>query len=45
MSYLEEKIPGVQAMFMLGCAGDARPHPRGSLEMAQAPARGGPSAG
>lgn len=38
-AYVEEKIPGVQAMFMIGCAGDVRPHPRGSLELARAHGR------
>lgn len=33
--YVEDKNPGVQAMFMLGCAGDANPYPRGTLEMAR----------
>ena len=28
-----ERYPGVQAMFMLGCAGDANPYPRGTLEL------------
>ena len=32
---LEERLPGVQAMFMTGCAGDANPHPRGTLELAR----------
>src|SRR5262249_14356069 len=27
-----EKFPGVQAMFVLGCAGDANPYPRGTME-------------
>jgi hypothetical protein len=31
---IEEKLPGVQAMFLLGCAGDANPYPRGSHEIA-----------
>ncbi len=26
---LERRYPGAQAMFILGCAGDARPHPKG----------------
>lgn len=34
--YVERKFPGVQAMFMLGCAGDANPHPRGTLEDSRA---------
>lgn len=31
---IETKQPGVQAMFILGCAGDANPYPRGSHEIA-----------
>ncbi len=31
--FLEEKYPGMQAMFMLGCAGDANPYPRDNLEV------------
>jgi hypothetical protein len=31
----QERHPGVQAMFMLGCAGDANPYPRGTMEMAR----------
>ena len=30
---LEKKHPGVQAMFMLGCAGDSDPYPRTSAKM------------
>jgi hypothetical protein len=30
---LEEQHPGVQALFVLGCAGDANPYPRGTHEM------------
>ncbi len=33
--YVQEKYPGTQAMFMLGCAGDANPYPRGTLELAR----------
>src|SRR5262249_11768642 len=32
---LEKAHPGVQAMFMLGCAGDSDPYPHGSVELAQ----------
>ncbi len=32
--YVERKYPAAQAMFMIGCAGDANPYPRGSLELA-----------
>lgn len=33
--YVEEKFPGAVAMFWTGCGGDANPHPRRSLELAQ----------
>ena len=33
-AYIQERFPQVQAMFMLGCAGDANPYPRGKMEMA-----------
>lgn len=32
---IQERHPGVQAMFMLGCAGDADPYPHSTLELAQ----------
>src|SRR5579872_2016490 len=32
---LQEKYPGAQAMFMLGCAGDADPYPFGNTELAR----------
>lgn len=32
---LEQRYPGLQAMFLLGCAGDADPYPFGSLELAR----------
>jgi len=32
---LEKAHPGVQAMFMLGCAGDSDPYPHGTLELAR----------
>lgn len=32
-AYIEERLPGVQAMFVLGCAGDANPYPRGTMEI------------
>jgi neutral ceramidase len=35
-AYLEEKHPGVQAMFMLGFAGDSDPYPRGTMDLARA---------
>lgn len=33
--FLETRRPGVQAMFVTGCAGDANPHPRGTLDLAR----------
>ncbi len=33
--YVQEKQPGVQALFMLGCAGDADPYPHGSMDLAR----------
>jgi hypothetical protein len=33
--YLRERHPGVQAMFILGLAGDSNPYPRGTMEMAR----------
>lgn len=32
---LEKKYPGVTALFMLGCGGDANPDPRGTRELAE----------
>lgn len=34
-AYVEEKLPGVQALFMIGCGGDANPYPRGEVEHAK----------
>jgi hypothetical protein len=34
-SYVEDQHPSVQALFMIGCAGDANPYPRGSMELAR----------
>src|SRR5262249_10329894 len=34
-SFLEDKYPGVQAMFILGCAGDSNPYPRGTMDLAR----------
>jgi hypothetical protein len=34
-TYVQEKHPGVQAMFILGCAGDSNPYPRGTMDMAK----------
>lgn len=33
--YVQKHRPGVQAMFVLGFAGDSNPYPRGTLELAQ----------
>ncbi len=35
-AYIEAVHPGAQAMFMLGCAGDANPYPRGTMEASRA---------
>lgn len=32
---VERELGGAQAMFLLGCAGDSVPHPRGSLSLAR----------
>src|SRR5262249_25546583 len=32
---LQEKHAGVTALYMLGCAGDANPYPRGSMEQSR----------
>ena len=32
---VEEKLPGAQAMFLMGCGGDANPYPRGTHEIAR----------
>jgi neutral ceramidase len=34
-AYVQEHFPGVQAMFMIGCAGDSNPYPRGTMELAK----------
>lgn len=34
-AFVREKYPSTQAMFMIGCAGDANPYPRGSLELSR----------
>jgi hypothetical protein len=31
--WIEKQHAGIQAMFMLGCAGDANPYPRGTMDM------------
>ena len=33
--YVQEQHAGVQAMFVVGCAGDADPYPHGSMELAR----------
>ena len=33
--FLEERFPGMQAMFLTGCAGDANPYPRGTVDLAR----------
>ncbi len=33
--YVENQIPGVQAMFMIGCGGSANPYPRGTVDAAE----------
>ena len=33
--FLEARRPGVQAMFVTGCAGDANPNPRGTFDLAR----------
>jgi hypothetical protein len=32
---IEKELNGAQAMFVLGCGGDANPYPRGTMEMAK----------
>jgi neutral ceramidase len=33
--YVQKQLPGVQAMFVQGFAGDSNPHPRGTLDIAR----------
>ncbi len=33
--FIEQSLPGVQAMFLTGCGGDANPYPRGTAELAR----------
>jgi hypothetical protein len=33
--HVEKQHPNVEALFILGCAGDANPYPRGSMELAR----------
>jgi len=35
-TYVQERHPSAQAFFMIGCAGDANPYPRGSMAIARA---------
>jgi hypothetical protein len=32
-AYLRERYPKIQAMFMIGCAGDDNPYPRGTMDL------------
>jgi neutral ceramidase len=32
---LQERMPSVQALYMLGCAGDDNPYPRGTMDLAR----------
>src|SRR5581483_8889156 len=34
-AYVQGKLPKARAMFLLGCAGDANPYPRGTMELAR----------
>ena len=34
-AYVEQHTPNVQAMFILGCAGDSNPYPRGTMDLAR----------
>lgn len=34
-TFVQERHPGVQAMFMLGCAGDSNPYPRGTMQISK----------
>jgi hypothetical protein len=34
-AYVQKHHPGVQAMFMIGCAGDSDPYPRGTMDLAR----------
>src|SRR5262249_36950521 len=33
--YVEKQYPGPEALFLLGCAGDSNPYPRGTMEIAR----------
>jgi hypothetical protein len=34
-AYVQEHHPGAQALFLLGCAGDSNPYPRGTMDLAR----------
>jgi hypothetical protein len=34
-AHVEERYPDVEALFVLGCAGDSNPYPRGTMELAR----------
>jgi hypothetical protein len=34
-AYVQERYPQAQAMFLIGCAGDANPYPRGTMDLAR----------
>jgi hypothetical protein len=34
-AHVQERHPGAQALFLIGCAGDANPYPRGTMELAR----------
>jgi hypothetical protein len=34
-AYIQEQHPGVLAMFILGCAGDSNPYPRGTMDLSR----------
>ncbi len=34
-AFIAEKYPKTEALYMLGCAGDANPYPRGSMDLAR----------
>ncbi len=35
-TYIQEHHPGITALFTIGCAGDANPYPRGTMDLARA---------
>jgi hypothetical protein len=34
-AHVQERHPGAQALFLLGCAGDSNPYPRGTMDLAR----------